>query len=223
MNKIKVLYDVVKVMRDKEAYNGVIEAAVSKDEVQVAQFTNEFSKDLAGGSTRARITSVVDHHGRQLKHESTTEFSQKDENRRGAFGHCGHFHGRLRHGHFNREAAGRHGPGLKGRLDWLLAVLNALNNLKVDEQADKSLLLSLDLTDIPEELQSNIKERFGHRQHGPNLGLKELHSIEKGTLECKVNPKNEVETLALKMNGKILGESDETHEVSCQAEIRFSW
>lgn len=83
MNKIKVLYDVVKVMRDKDAYNGVIEAAVSKDEVQVFRFNNEFSKDLAAGWTKARITTVIDHNGKQIKHESTTECNKKDESNHG--------------------------------------------------------------------------------------------------------------------------------------------
>lgn len=218
MNKIKVLYDVVKVMRDKDAYNGNIEATISKDEVQVAQFSNEFTRDLASGWTKARISTVVDHNGKQIKHESTTEFNQKDENRRSAFTHCGHLHNHIRHGQWDQKH-----HGLKERLDGLLVVLNALNNLKVAEQADKSVKLSLDLTGIPEELQNKIKERLEHRHHASNPNFKKIHSIKNGTLECLINPQNEVEIIELKLDGKVSGENDEAQEVSCRAEIRFSW
>lgn len=224
MNKIKVLYDVVKAMRDKESYNGVIEAVVSKDKVQVLQFTNEFSKDLASGWTKARVATVVDHDGKQIKYESTTEFNRKDGNHNASFGHCGLLHRRVRHGNPGREHAGMHDSGLKGRLDRLLAILNALNNLMVTEQADQGLLLTLDMTDIPEELKQNIQARMRQRQHGPaDLGFKGLHSIENGTLECKVNKKNEVETIQINLNGKMAGEDDEVQDISCQAEIKFSW
>lgn len=222
MNKIKVLYDVVKAMREKDAYNGVIEAEVSKDEGRVLQFSNEFTKDLASGWTKARVTTVVDHDGKQVKHESTTEFHQKDGHHGGAFERCGHFHGRMRQEYFYREHAGLSGSGLKGKLDRLLAVLSALNNLKVVE-ADKGLLLSLDICDLPEELKHNILERIKHHRHAPTPGFKGIRSVENGTVECKVNQKNEIETIELKLRGKYLGENDEHLLVSGRAVIRFSW
>lgn len=221
MNKIKVLYDVVKVMRDKDAYSGVLDVAVNKDGAEVLQFRNEFSKDLNSGWTKARVTTAVDHQGKQLKHESSTEFNKGNGDDRHC-GPCGYFQHR-RHRHFHKNHACMHGHGVKVKLDHLMAVLNALNNLKVVEQPDKRLLLSLDLTDIPEELKQNIQQRIMQKHHGMVSVCQGACSMESGTLECLVNHKYEVETIKVRVNGKLSCEDDESHAMACQANISFSW
>ncbi len=223
MNKIKVLYDVAKVMREKDAFNGVIEVKASKDDVEIFYLNNEFSKDMAGGLTKAKITTVVDHDGKQLRHESTTEFSHQKHNEEGPWGCHNHRHFPMHkdHDHFHMHHAGMRGCGLKGRLDHLLAVLNALNNVKIMEQEDKSLLLSLDLTDIPDDLKQNIQQRVMERHHD-HFGMKGFRSIEKGNLECRINKNNEVESIKLNLDGKLC-ENDEDHAVVCAAAVSFAW
>lgn len=216
MNKIKVLYDVARVMREKDALGGTINIVATRDAAEAFRFTNEFNKDFVQGRTTARITTVADHGGKQVKHESTTEFildPEQGEGRRW----CRKHHG------FHSIHCGIHGSGVKGKLDRLLYFLGVLNDMKIVEQEDKSLLLSIDLKDIPEDLKEGLRERITHRHPGQEYFMNGAHSIEKASLECKINNKYEVETITAWLQGKLLEENGEqVHDVVLNAAIKFA-
>jgi len=215
MNKIKVLYDVAKVMRAKDSLSGTINIAAAKDTAEAFRFVNEFSKDMVSGKTIAKISTVVDHDGKQIKHESTTEFKQNSD-------HGDGHHWCTRHPGFHHHHSGRHGIGLKGKLDRLIHVLGALNDMKIVEQDDKSLLLSLDLTGIPEDMREAFREIMLHKHHGPEC-LNGTHAIEKASLECKISKNYEVEIITASVQGKLVEDNEQNHDVVLNAAIRFTW
>ncbi|HWP95464.1 MAG TPA: hypothetical protein VN426_01300 [Syntrophomonadaceae bacterium] len=216
MNKIKLLYDVAKVMKEKNTLAGTINVRGTKDEVEALLFTNEFSKDLASGWTRAKITTIIDHDGKQLKHESTTEFKRGEGSEQG---HCGC----MKHHHFHSGHAQMHGCGIKGKLDRFMFALNALDNMKILEQEDNSLLVTLDLTEIPADLKEALQEKMMHQHPGQHNFMAGRHSLESAALECRINKKYEVEAITAKIKGKHLDEKDASHDVALDAAIRFSY
>ena len=51
MNKIKVLYDVVKTMKEKEVFKGNVKFEAAKGAVKVLSFSNEFETNIKSGET----------------------------------------------------------------------------------------------------------------------------------------------------------------------------
>lgn len=99
MNKIKLMYDVVKTMKEKELINGNLTVEGTKDQVQFVRFANEFQRNLLTGDVKAKISTQLDVEGKKVKHESSTEFTL-NHNRQGMFHHFGmhmHEHHRLHH------------------------------------------------------------------------------------------------------------------------------
>ena len=61
MSKIKLLYDVFKTMKDKEAFNGDIKIEAIENEKKVFFLSNEFSTNKETGATKAKVTTEVDY------------------------------------------------------------------------------------------------------------------------------------------------------------------
>lgn len=219
MNKIKLLYDVARVMREKEAWNGAINISGVKDDAEAFHFDNEFSRDLVSGTSKARISSVVDHGGRRIKHESTTEFNGHQDQGHGRREGKAH---RFFHHHHGHHACGS-GWGVKEKLDRLMAVLGALNDMQVVEQADKSLLLSLDLKNIPESMLARFHEKMPPEHLGHRGFLQGTPAMESGSLECRINPKYEVETVKVNIKGKLQCENDQSQDWTLNASLSFAW
>ncbi|NPV91115.1 MAG: hypothetical protein HPY50_10130 [Firmicutes bacterium] len=215
MNKIKLLYDVVKAMRDKNEFQGVVKARGTCDSVEVMRFENEFQKNLATGLTKARINTVLDHDGKQVKHESSTEIY-------GCFpDHCGGHHRRFHrfHSEHHRCCGGR------AKLTKLAFILNALNNLKVEEQADKSVVLTLNLTEIPEDLKAEIHARMAEKHHREMCCLKGVTAVEnpQAALTVWLTKNSEVERVILTASAKLVKEGGETKAAELSAEIKLNW
>jgi hypothetical protein len=198
MNKIKVLYDVVKTMKSKEEINGIINMEVAKGETKLISFTNEFVRNTQSGNIKAKICKEINIDGNKVKQETNTELNSND---------CPHHkfhHGRPMHGH---------GHGHGNKLSKALFMLNALNNLKAEEKEDKTIL-SLDLKEIikeGKELRSEFakdhqgcegRNAFGPHKH-PEF-MKQLFSTEykDAVLDIIVNKNSEVEKIALYANGE---------------------
>ncbi len=214
MNKIKLLYDVARVMRDKDTLNGTVKISGLKDGVEAFRVDNEFSKDMLSGTSRSRITSIVDYDGKQIKHESNTEFNvyqdpedEKQDYKRPMF--------------FHRHHACKHRLGAKEKLDRLMVVLGALNDMKVDEQEDKSLMLSLDLKNIPEDLKTGLHLHHMHGHHGPQFFFKGSCSMDEGTVQCRINKKYEVEDILIDIKGK-LEQDDKIHDLTLNSVINIA-
>lgn len=205
MNKIKVLYDVVRTMKKKEMINGIINFEVLKGETKLITFINEFSRNTVSGDVKAKISKEIDIDGKKVKSESNSEFNMKD---------CPHhkFHHGMhmqQHGHMLSKAQ---------------FILSALNNLKVEEKEDKNTL-SLDLKELIKE-GKEIGTEFGknneHCEDKDNFGPHRHHEFmkqflsseyENATLDITVNKNNEVETIEITANG----------ENNINGSLNFNW
>lgn len=65
MNKIKVLYDVFKTMKEKEVFKGKLKFEATKGEVKVLSFSNEFETNTKNGETKAAINVDFDAEGKR--------------------------------------------------------------------------------------------------------------------------------------------------------------
>lgn len=227
MNKIKLIYDVVKAMKEKEVFNGTLSVECQKDQVKVFSFVNEFEKNTANGQVKAKIRTEVDYEGRQMKHESNTEFNLQ---------HCngGSFQGAKKHWcclHHNSEE-GKGCQGIKAKLNKFALILKILNDIKVEELEDKSAIMSIDLSEIPGEMKKAIQERMEHGPIGENhkkiiVGqhnhcfIKELCTTKDAKIECqiKITKDKEIEKVELKIEGKHHGENNATHVLNAKIEL----
>ncbi len=190
MNKFKLFYDVVKTMRDKEVIGGTLKVEGKKDATKVFNLQNEFEKNLVTGQTKIKLVTEMDCEGKRVKHESNTEFEMQ-----GCHGHRHHCMMRHMHHHHHHGA----NIGMKERLNKLLFLLDLLKSVKLDEQADQSVILSLSLNEIPEDVKKAMCERFNHENrpvfNGHQDFIKEFHSMENVNfdLSLTINKDKEIE------------------------------
>ena len=218
MNKIKLLYDVVMTMRNKDALHGVLTAEAQKDRVNIFNIRNEFEKNLLTRQTKAKISTEMDYEGKIVKHESNTEFTLPC---------CGE----SRHHEFiNRFHKGHSAGcgGLKGMFAKLAMALAILNALQVEEQESKTVVMSLNADDLPEDTKELIRDkmsRAGTCEHGGHGFLKECCTVDKLDFLFKmfVNKKSEVEKILVTVGGSQSDGQNEQHDLKAKAELSFSW
>ncbi|TCL76403.1 hypothetical protein EDC14_1002162 [Hydrogenispora ethanolica] len=75
MNKVQLMYDVVKALREKQVLQGAFQVEGRKDGAAVFHLATEFEKNTATGECRSKIRTEYDYEGRRLKHESETELN----------------------------------------------------------------------------------------------------------------------------------------------------
>jgi len=151
MNKIKVLYDVFKTLKEKEVFKGKIKLEATKGEVKVLSFSNEFETNTKSGETKANINVDLDAEGKKVKYESNSEFNIKD---------CPHhgFHKGMNVHNHGMKMHGIHGHGgIKEGLSKITFVLNLLNNVQVEEKDEKNII-SLELKEVFKEIKDMHKE-----------------------------------------------------------------
>ena len=200
MSKIKLLYDVFKTMKDKEAFNGNIKIQAIENEKKVFFLSNEFSTNKDTGATKTKVTTEVDYEDNKLNHESTTEFNMKDH-----FHHKGG-HGMWMHGKHHECA---NGGGMKNKLSHVTFMLGVLNKIKLEEDDDKTLL-TLDLKEIISELKEmgqefndgGCDEMKEDKHHHPAF-VKELMDMDasEASLKVWINKSNEAEKVEILANG----------------------
>jgi hypothetical protein len=216
MNKIKLLYDVVTTLKDKETLTGVIKAAICKEQVTLFSLQNEFAKNLLTGQTKAKISTGLDYEGKKVQHESTTEFTMP--------GHCHHRHHEFfKHIHHHAGQCG----GIKGKLSKLAFALSILNSLQVEEQEQGTIVVSLNMNEVPEDMKEMLREKMSHaRAHHEHHGfMKEFCTMEACdfTFTMLVNKKHEIEKIAVTLAGTQRDEQHQPHDLTAIAELRFSW
>lgn len=227
MNKIKLLYDVVTTMKEKELLKGSLKVEGSRDNVKIFGLDNHFEKSLPDGRTKAKVCLEMDCEGKKVKHESSTEFELP-----GCQGHrrhslMSHFH--LCHGRHHSQAGDCEGikcGSFKEKLSRLAFVLKMLNSIKVEELEDKSIMLSLDFDEASGDMQCLIREKL--QQH------KKIHQCDDfacaagefsgmeiltGKLNVFINKNNEVEKVVVTVDGKQKDGHDEPHGMNLRAEL----
>ena len=219
MNKIKLLYDVVRTMRNKEALHGVLTAEAQKDKVSIFTIRNEFDKNLTDRAAQMR-KSVQRWIMKEsmLKHESNTEFILS----------CS---GEDRHCEFMKRVHGDHSAGcggLKGMLAKLALALAILNALQAEEQESKSVVISLNADDLAEDTKELLCEKMSRASscgHGGHGFIKEFCGVDKldFLLKMFINKKSEVEKILITFGGSKSDGQNEQHDLKAKAELSFSW
>ncbi|CUH95277.1 hypothetical protein P22_1347 [Propionispora sp. 2/2-37] len=162
MNRIKLLYDVMKTVKTKEMVTGVWQAQIEKDRVTIFSIQNEFEKNLSTGQTKAKITAAVDYEGtmdRRGRHAEETGGRTFKERHHGFHNHRHHWHDHPR-------------EGLKARFNRYLFALSLLNNLQLEEKEDVTII-SLHARDLPEDMKQmlygKIDRLLAHHRHSYDL------------------------------------------------------
>lgn len=188
MNKIKVLYDVVKAMKKKEEIKGTAKLEVVKGDKKLVSLHNEFTKNTVSGDIIAKLIKEINMDGNKVKKETNIEMNIK----------ASPFH-KFHHG-IHRE----HG----NKLSKVLFALNALDNLNVEENDDK-LILSLDLKEVikeGKELRDEFKNKNNkeahHHKHDECIKKFITSEYEKAELIVTVNKANEIQKIELSADGE---------------------
>jgi hypothetical protein len=216
MNKIKLLYDVTRAMKNLEKIEGVLQVKVHKDDEEVFSLRNAFEKNEAG-KTRTTVSSVLNLDGGQVTRESTTEFDLS--------GRCHHGPGMLRrmlHGHHGEDRC----CGVRGMLSKLSLAFGILSSLEVEEKGDGAAVVSLHLSEAPGELRAALLEKLQHKHDclAQHDFLKERHQVEtlNGTLVMTVNKDRAIETITVNLGSMARDENRGPHTLAASAEVQFA-
>ncbi len=222
MGKVKLLHDVITIMKDKEFVQGNIKVEGSIDEVRIFTMNNAFEKNMAEGRTKAKVSLEADCSGKKVRHESSTEFGNAGSDnceghslmRRSVFD-CWHSH----YSHHSYQDSTRC-YGIKAKLSKLAFAVSMLHSMKIEAQEDKSTLLSLDLDDMPGDMKTLL-----HHAHCSHGAFKEFSGMEVGNtlLTIRINENNEIEKALLYIKGKTKDESGAPHHLNFQVELDFVW
>ena len=237
MNKIKLMYDVAKAMKEKEVFIGTLEVEAKKDQIECFALKNEFEKNLVSGQVKVKINTALDCEGKQIKHESTSEFNLQNC--------CGgkHHHHHLRkrfHSHCctevstccDTEESNCCCTGIKGKLSAFAYILRLIDKVNINELENNAAALSLNIDEIPEALMQHIHGRFQHcctpaDSAGQECcsGMKDLMSIEKPVIDLNIllNADKAIEKVVITASGTSKGKDDQTHEMSFKAELNLNW
>ena len=213
MNKIKLMYDMVKVMREKESIAGTMKLQLQKEGKEIFHLNNEFSRDFSKGSGKASISSTFDHAGKQFRHDSTTE-CHIDHQEGGP--HCCHKH----HFHHGHQMGDCH-KGIKGKLTGIMAVLNAINNLQIEEEENKSMCLSLDLREVPDDLKEALHTHMMSGHHGNPTFAHGFPVMEKGVLECRIDKNYEILSITAVLEGKLQENNQPDKDMALNVSVVF--
>jgi len=216
MNKIKLVYDVVRKLREKEVFKGNLDAEIKKDQAKVFSLAKEFEKDTAQGQLKAKISTEWDYQGKKGKHESSTEFNLE--------GCCTGMH---KH---HSTHGGKSCCGIKGKLAKISCCLNVLNNMKVEEKGEKGSVVSISMNEFPEEFKKHINDHFEGKMHGQEheekcCCMKELAALEDVNMDLtiKINNLSEIEKVTLLASGKQKDDQNTAHEIDLTAELNLTW
>lgn len=217
MNKIKLLYDVMKTIKTKEVVTGVLQAQIEKDQVAIFSIQNEFEKNLSTGQTKAKITASVDYAGRSDRHEQhagETDGRSFRARRQESHGHMHHWHAHIR-------------EGLRERFTRYLFALSLLNHLQVEEQEDKMTALFLHARDLPEDMKQMLYQKINrvlaHHHHGHDL-VKECSAERLDVLIRMVIDENDEIKKILITTAEATTEAQAGQpEFKAQAELSLQW
>lgn len=227
MSKLKIMYDVINTMKEKEVVRGTFKAVAMKDQVELGHFNNEFEKNLTSGETKVKISTEFDCEGKKLKHDSQSEFTMQgccSSHKHHAF--LKHMHHHNPHTDLDGQSQEGHKCcGIKGKLSRVAFMLNVLHQIKVEEKEDKSVILSLNLNEMPEELKKVFHAKMSQKampeNHPHHSFMKECCTLRDAKLSINVwiNKAKEVEKVLVTIEGNQGDGLNENHEFSLKAEL----
>jgi len=206
MNKVKLLYDVVKTLKAKEVVTGVLQADVEKDQVNIFSIRNDFEKNLLTRQTKAKVTATVDYEGTRKKQQHHTGFTMPCPPERKHMG--------FRH-------------GLKGKFAMIAFALSILDALQIEEQPDKTIVMSLHANDLPEEMKQLLHEKVNQAGtcHHRHSFINECGFADKLDLIITVliNKNYEVMKIVANAAGTQTDAQANPHNLKAKAELSFVW
>jgi hypothetical protein len=219
MNKIKVIYDVVRKMKDTNSIKGTAKVEGLKDEQKIIDLNSVFERNNQSHQVKGKTTIEVDCDGKKMKMENSIDFQKE--------GCCGHHH-------FHHMHHGPHAVGLKGGLNRITTILGIVSSAKLDEKEDGSVILSLESADIPEEVKSGIHEilKQGQEHHKHMEGSHQHHMFMKGfhgtenvdfTLNIFINKDSKIDKVKVDVKGEKEDEKNEKHQMKLAAELSLEW
>jgi len=218
MNKAKLLYDVVRVLKNKEKINGVLTAYLQKDQDEVFSLRNVFAKN--GEEAKTTVSCLLNLDGKKVKRESSTEFSGSSVCCHGGMMRRFFQHRHQRHG-------ADEGCSFKGALSRISFVFGLFSGLKVEEKEGGAAVLSLNLSEMPEEMQNHLIVKLNQRAAcHPHCGVLEgVHTLEtlNGLLLLTINKEREIEKVALHLDSQVVNEKSEHHALTATADVQFAW
>lgn len=215
MNRIKLLYDIARTMKNKEKIEGVLQWNVLKDQDEVFTLRNAFEKSAAGKG-KTTVSTKLNLDGRQMTRESSTEFSLGD--------HC-HIGGGMRR-LFHRGHDGHGCGGIRGAFGKVAMMFGILSSVDVAELDNGRAELSIKLTELPDEVQAALREKMQQKKGCCGHGfLHDCHHAEitSGVLVVTVNAGRVIEEVTVELDGTIQDAGTEGHSVAAFGRVRFAW
>jgi hypothetical protein len=226
MNKIKVIYDVVKKMKDKESIKGTLKVEGLKDQDNIFNLNSVFERNNEGCQAKGKTIIEVDSDGKKMKLENNIDFQKE--------GCCGH-HDHIKHMHsFHNHHHGEHTVGIKEGLNRITAILGVISSIKLEEKDDGVVILTLASTNISEDIKSDIHEMMkrGHEHHKNidcvhqhQMCMKEFHDMEGHdfTLIVSINKNSEIDKVKIDVSGENKDDNNETHAMRLAAELYLEY
>lgn len=221
MNKIKLIYDVVQRMREKEVINGTLAVEGKKDDEQFLSVKNQFQKNVLTGEVKANLSVEFEADGKKVKNESSVEFNPEGRPDSMPAHFCRHMH------HHHAHHGGMPPHSFKDKLNRLAFALKILDNMQVEEQGDK-ILLTVNLDELPEELKKGLHGKMhpemAEHHHKHPFPFKEFMMMEKNniTLLLQLNSNKDVERITLQAGGQQKDEQNNMHALSFTGELQFA-
>lgn len=214
MNKIKLIYDIARIMKNQEKLGGILQVKVRKEQEEVFTLQNEFEKDFAGKGKMA-VAMQLDLDGRHVSRQSTTEFDLPGGCCHGAGGLRRFFHGR-------QEECG----GFKGFFSRLSLAFGVLNSISAEEGENGAAAVSLNLVDLPDEMRACLKEKMQQKAaHCSRHGFPECGEVEslQGRLVVSVNEGRRMEKITFKLEGSMQDAERGLLPITADGELLFAW
>ncbi len=224
MNKIKIIYDAAKKMKEKDFIKGVLKAEGLKNQNMFFSLNTSFEKNTQTNQTKGKSLLEADYDGKKMKIENTIDCEGNGYSRHHQF---------MKHMHkcHNHEI---HQAGFKERLGHLTTLLGLLSSIKLSEKEIGLKVISLDSFDFPEDIKKCLEEKmkYGckHHEHMTendqhHILMKEFHSIENAVFNLKVfiNREDELEKITFTVTGNQSNEKNQTQEMQLSADLSFEW
>jgi hypothetical protein len=215
MKKIKLLYDVARTMKNMVKIDGVITVDVRKDQETVVSLRNTFTKDETG-KVKANVSTKMNMKGEDLTKESITEFNMTADHSPCMMWKSFHRH---------HSAAGC--SGIRGVFHRISVALGILSSLKVEDQPNGAAVISLDLHDIPDELQTLLRENIQRRHDGGAdcCCMQGCSNVELlgGLVVITVNEKHAIDKLTVNLDGRAHDAESKEHTLAATAELQLAW
>lgn len=211
MNKLKVIYDVFKTFRDKTIYSGDVNLEAKKDDVVIMNALANFEKDTNQNTCKANVDFNYNYNGKEFS------LSKKIESK-GNEDCCFADFAKKIHEKLHLQCCNK--SGFKNKLDKIILIFGLISSIKMTENKDDSVELSLSMSDLPEEIKMSICKCLSEKQNccvsEKCCIFDEIHQMENKEVKVSllINKKSEIVKIDLNVNS-----SNSTSKININGKI----